>query len=77
MAAATTPGSVAAGEWWLRAVDAVGSPPPRPGVPVIIVDRGIDLSHPDLAGRPGTVALNRRAFRDETDDVFHATPMAP
>jgi hypothetical protein len=74
---AAVPGPTpAAGEWWLQAVDAAGLAAPGPGVPVVIVDRGLDLDHPDFAGRPGTVALNRQAFLDETDDSFHATAMA-
>ena len=68
--------SPAAGEWWLAAVDATGLSPPGPGRPVIIVDRGLDLAHPDLAGRPNTVALNPQTFRHEDTDGFHETGLA-
>lgn len=63
-------------EWWLAAVDAAGLTPPGPGKPVLIVDRGLDLSQPELAGRPHTVVLNRQTFLHETDDAFHATALA-
>ena len=29
-----------------------------------------------MANRPDTVALNKQAFRNETDDSFHVTAMA-
>jgi hypothetical protein len=69
-------GSGPTGEWWLSAVGTTGLTPPGPGRPVIIVDRGIDLSHPDLSGRPNTVALNEQTFRHEDSDGFHATALA-
>jgi subtilisin family serine protease len=68
--------SPASTEWWLQAVGMAGLTPPGPGTPVLIIDRGLDLSHPDFAGRPDTVALNRQTFSNETDDIFHATAMA-
>ena len=66
----------AADEWWLSAVDATGVTPPGPGKPVIVVDRGLDLAHPDFAGRPDTTALNRQTFLHEDADGFHATALA-
>ena len=80
----TTGGSAAAphatptadDEWWLPVVDTLGLTPPGPGKPVFIVDRGVDLGHPDLAGRPDTVALNPQTFRHEDADGFHATGLA-
>src|SRR5712692_7101465 len=68
--------SPASGEWWLQAVDAAGLTSPGPGTPVLIIDRGLDLSHPDFAARPDTGWLNRQTFRNETSDGFHATAMA-
>ena len=65
-----------ADEWWLPAVGAAGQTPPGPGRPVIIVDRGLDLGHPDFAARPDTFALNPQTFRHEDDDAFHATALA-
>ena len=68
--------SPASGEWWLQAVDTAGLTPPGPGIPVLIIDRGLDLSHPDFALRPDTASLNRQTFSGETNDGFHATAMA-
>jgi subtilisin family serine protease len=68
--------SPASGEWWLQAVDTADLTPPGPGTPVLIIDRGLDLSHPDFAARPDTAWLNQQTFWDETSDGFHATAMA-
>lgn len=74
--AAGPAGSPASGETWLQAVDTAGLTPPGPGRPVLIVDRGLDLSHPDFALRPDTGWLNQQTFWNETNDGFHATAMA-
>ncbi len=42
----------------LYAVGANAAEPPGPGFPITIIDSGIDLAHPDFAGRPDTVDLN-------------------
>jgi subtilisin family serine protease len=75
-AAAPLAQPTAADEWWLGAVDTAGLTPPGPGKPVFIVDRGLDLGHPDFAGRPDTTALNPQTFRHEDTDGFHATALA-
>src|SRR5438270_12142263 len=64
------------GEWWLPVVGTTGLTPPGPGKPVIIVDLGLDLGHPDFAHRPDTTALNRQTFTGESDDGVHATALA-
>jgi Subtilase family len=46
-------------EWWRTAIGIAGLTPPGSGKPVTLVDSGVDLTHPDFAGRnPGVVALN-------------------
>ena len=45
-------------EWWRAAIDAEGLEPPGPGVPVTVVDSGVDLGHPEFVGRPALLALN-------------------
>jgi hypothetical protein len=45
-------------QWWRSAIGVEGLTAPGPGVPVTIVDSGVDLSHPELAGRPNLLALN-------------------
>ena len=45
-------------EWWLSQIGIYGLTPPGPGVPVTIVDSGLDVGHPEFLGRPDTIALN-------------------
>jgi Subtilase family len=45
-------------EWWRSAIGVDTLTPPGPGVPVSLVDSGVDLGHPEFAGRPNLVALN-------------------
>jgi hypothetical protein len=53
-----TPDPLQAGEWWLSQIGVSGLTPPGPGVPVTIVDSGLDVAHPEFLGRPDTVTLN-------------------
>ena len=39
-------------QWWRSAIGVDGLTPPGPGVPVSLVDSGVDLDHPEFAGRP-------------------------
>jgi hypothetical protein len=70
-----TPDPLSGAQWWRADVGADTSEPPGPGVPVTIVDTGLDLSHPEFAGRPDTVALNPQRVTDSEDD-FHGTAVA-
>jgi subtilisin family serine protease len=45
-------------EWWRAAVGVTDLTPPGPGTPVTIVDSGVDVSHPEFAGRADLVTLN-------------------
>jgi subtilisin family serine protease len=45
-------------EWWIPMIGADRAEPPGPGKPVTIIDSGVDLAHPEFAGRAGTEALN-------------------
>jgi subtilisin family serine protease len=58
--AATTvdPDPLQADEWWLAQIGVDGLTPPGPGVPITIVDSGIDVQHPEFAGRPDLSLLN-------------------
>jgi hypothetical protein len=53
-----TPDPLQGDEWWLSQIGIDGLTPPGPGVPVTIVDSGLDVSHPEFAGRPDTLLLN-------------------
>lgn len=60
-AAATSgaaPARTAAAPWWIRAVGADRATPPGPGVPVAVVDTGIDMGLPLFSGRRDTIPLN-------------------
>jgi subtilisin family serine protease len=45
-------------EWWRAEIGVAGLTPPGAGVPVTVVDSGLDLVHPEFAGRIDTTALN-------------------
>ncbi len=55
-------------EWWRASIGADRADPPGPGKPVTIVDSGLDISHPEFAGRPNTTMLNNQTVRAEDDD---------
>ena len=45
-------------QWWIAAIGADQVEPPGPGKPVTILDSGLDITHPEFAGRPDTTLLN-------------------
>ena len=45
-------------EWWLTAVGANLAQAPGPGVPLTVVDSGVDPTQPEFAGRPNTTFFN-------------------
>jgi len=61
-------------QWWLSRVRADALEPPGPGKPVTVVDSGLDVSHPEFAGRPDTTVLNAQTVRGE--DEFHGTSVS-
>jgi hypothetical protein len=70
-------------QWWLGRIGADQVEPPGPGVPITVVDTGIDLSHPEFAGRPNTFALNPQTVvvnpgrtRNEIESDAHGTAVA-
>ena len=60
-------------EWWLAAIGADRATPPGPGVPLTVVDGGLDVSNPDFAGRPDTIRLDDQTAA-ESD--YHGTQVA-
>ena len=62
-------------EWWLAQVGATQITAPGPGIPVTVIDTGLDFSHPEFAGRPDTVGLNPQSVVDTAKD-FHGTAVA-
>lgn len=61
-------------EWFLHAVGADQATPPGPGVPITIVDSGVDASQPEFAGRPDTTYLNAQTTGG--GDEAHGTAVA-
>jgi Subtilase family len=73
--AAETVDPLVGDEWWLGPVGATQVVAPGPGVPVVVVDTGLDLTHPEFAQRPDTAALNTQNVVNTTSD-FHGTAVA-
>lgn len=67
-AAATDPG------WWMHDVGADQAAAPGPGVPIAIVDSGVDPTQPLFAGRPHTTFLNTQTVNGR--DEYHGTAVA-
>lgn len=83
VAAATSTGAsarvdadpLASQEWWLSHIGADRATPPGPGIPIVIVDSGVDPTHPEFAGRPNTTYLNGQTTtgREEYHGTFVAS----
>jgi len=62
-------------EWWRAAIRADGlSPPASPGVPVVVIDDGIDQTHPEYLQRQSSFALNGQQTNPPDDS--HGTAVA-
>jgi Subtilase family len=61
-------------EWWRSAIGVDGLTSPGPGVPVSLVDSGVDLDHPEFAGRPNLITLNTQEPQPFGD--VHGTSVA-
>jgi len=61
-------------DWWPQDVGAGLAAPPGPGVPIAIVDTGVDPSHPAFSGRPNTTFLNSQTVTG--NEEFHGTAVA-
>jgi subtilisin family serine protease len=61
-------------EWWLSHIGADRAVPPGAGVPITIVDTGVDATHPEFAGRPSTTYFNDQNAAAGSE--FHGTIVA-
>jgi hypothetical protein len=61
-------------EWWIHDVGDDQAEPPPPGVPVTVVDTGLDLSHPEFKSRPNTTPLNPQTVVSTND--IHGTAVS-
>jgi Subtilase family len=62
-------------QWWVSVIGADQATPPGAGVPVTDVDSGLDLTHPEFAGRPSTTALNAQTTTANPDEA-HGTAVS-
>ncbi len=61
-------------EWWIPKIGADTVVPPGPGLPVTVIDAGLDLTHPEFAGRPNTTVLNQQTVVGQSDE--HGTAVS-
>jgi hypothetical protein len=73
-AAATSSEPLAGEEWWLSHIGADRATPPGQGVPITIVDSGVDATHPEFAGRPNTTYFNDQTVTGREE--YHGTIVA-
>jgi hypothetical protein len=62
-------------EWWPPHVGVTDWVAPGPGVPVTMIDSGVDLSHEEFAGRPNTIPLNTQTYTANNEEL-HGTATA-
>jgi len=60
--------------WHLYRIGADKAEPPGPGVPLTILDSGLDVSHMEFRARPNTTVLNEQQV--ELGDEYHGTIVA-
>ena len=66
---------LAADEWWMSHIGRDRWTPPGPGVPLTVIDSGIDVSHEEFRRRPNTAVLNRQTFAEDESEL-HGTAVA-
>jgi hypothetical protein len=62
-------------EWWRAAVGADRDTTPGPGKPVTVIDTGLDVTHPEFAGRPNTTLLDAQSTSGGGDEE-HGTAVS-
>jgi Subtilase family len=62
-------------EWWLAPVGSSSVAEPGAGVPVAVIDTGLDFTHPEFSQRPNTTSLNTQSVVDSLED-YHGTAVA-
>ena len=61
-------------EWWIPKIGADTVAAPGPGVPVTVIDAGLDMTHPEFVSRPNTSALNPQTIVGQEDE--HGTAVS-
>ena len=72
----TDPLAAPAVGWHLYRIGADRAEPPGPGVPVTVIDSGLDLNHLEFRTRPNTSVLNEQQIADTTAEEYHGTIVA-
>jgi len=62
-------------EWWIPHVGADHWSPPGPGVPLTVIDSGLDVSHEEFRNRPNTKTLNKQILTDDESEL-HGTAVS-
>jgi hypothetical protein len=62
-------------QWWPSHIGVSEWVAPGPGIPVTMIDSGVDLSHEEFAGRPNTFALNAQTTTANQEEL-HGTATA-
>jgi subtilase family protein len=62
-------------EWWRGAVGADRAVPPAAGKRLTVIDTGLDVTHPEFAGRPNTTLLDAQSATG-TEDEAHGTAVS-
>lgn len=62
-------------EWWIPHIGADRWVPPGPGVPLTVIDSGLDFSHEEFRSRPNTTALNKQLFLEDESEL-HGTAVS-
>jgi subtilisin family serine protease len=71
----TDPLAVPTYSWHIHSIGADQAPTIGPGFPLTVFDSGLDVNHPDFAGRPNTFMLNEQQVA-LTDQDYHGTMVA-
>jgi len=66
---------LSASQWWVSHVGADRWTAPGPGVPLTMIDSGVDLSHEEFAARPNTFPLNTMTYSGNEQEL-HGTATA-
>jgi Subtilase family len=72
----TDPLAASAIGWHLYRIGADRAEPPGPGVPLTVIDSGLDLNHMEFRARANTSVLNEQQVADVSAEEYHGTIVA-